>query len=294
MTRAMFEFAALYAFTPIDEPHTLRTRLLAESRRLSILGVIILAQEGINATVCGAPDDVAAWLVWLRDQPGLADIVVKRSYAENQGFGKLSVRVKSELVPLGLDADPNARVGTYVDPADWDALIARDEVTLIDCRNSYEIEVGTFQGAVDPGTQHFREFADYARELDPKAPVAMFCTGGIRCEKATSWLLDQGFEEVYHLRGGILGYLETQGASTQTWRGECFVFDKRASVDASLSPGVTQICWGCRMPLRPDDLLDERYEEGVSCARCYEDQTPETRRARRDRHRHMTQQQGNP
>ncbi len=285
----MYEFAALYAFTPIDDPPAWRDEVRAQAQANGLLGVIIIAGEGINATVCGEPEGLARWESWLRTQPGLEDVTIKRSQARENGFGRLSIRVREELVPLGIDVDPNTQVGTYVDPKDWDALISREDVTLIDCRNSYEIEVGTFEGAIDPGTQHFREFADYAHNLDPNTPVAMFCTGGIRCEKATSMLKALEFEHVYHLRGGILGYLESQGAQTSTWQGECFVFDKRASVDASLAPGQTQVCWGCRMPLSPADLESEHYEEGVSCARCYEDMTEPARQARRDRHRHMTQ-----
>lgn len=283
----MFSIAAFYHFTPVDDPEALRQNIEIRAETLNIKGVVLVATEGINGTVAGTADAIAQFVDFLKNLDGFSGIKPKFAQADLDPFPRLSVKLKKEIVPLGVEGiDPNARVGTYVPPADWDDLIQQEDVLLIDCRNSYEFEVGTFEGAVDPGTTTFREFPEYAKKLDPsKTPrVAMFCTGGIRCEKATGLMLDLGFSEVYHLEGGILRYLEERGPQSQTWRGECFVFDRRVSVDPSLQPGSWDVCWACSMPVNDLDKQSPLFEEGVSCPRCHDTWSPEKMRGKRERH----------
>ncbi len=198
--------------------------------------------------------------------------------------------MKPEIVTMRQAVDPTVKVGTYVEPSDWNAVVDDPDVLVIDTRNREEVELGTFRGAADPGTEAFTEFADYVATLDPHEhpTVAMFCTGGIRCEKASSYLLDQGFEEVLHLKGGILQYLEDVDPADSRWEGECFVFDDRVTVDHALQPGGYTLCRGCRAPLSDDDRLDPAFEEGVSCRRCAAELTDDRRRRLRERHRQET------
>jgi len=282
----MHAIATYYVFAPIEDPQAYREECRERARALGLLGTILIADEGVNATVAAPEDRMREWIEWLRTQALYDGMPIKTSRAEHPGFERLSVRVRPEIVALGVPGvDPREVVGTYVTPEDWDALITREDVLLVDCRNSYEMDVGTFEGAVDPGTTTFHEFPAYVESLDPRehSKIAMFCTGGIRCEKATSFMKAKGFEEVYHLEGGILSYLERMGPESETWRGECFVFDKRISVDAHLAEGDWDICWGCRMPLREQDRVAPAYEFGVTCGRCADTTTDEERSKRRAR-----------
>ncbi len=283
----MFQIVAFYAFREVADVDAAVERLERAVAELDLLGSILVASEGVNGTVARA-GDLESFVGILRGEFGVDDRNIKFASAPEAPFRKATVRRKREIVALGVDGvDPNARVGTYVGPDEWDALIEQEDLLLIDCRNSYEYEVGTFEGAVDPRTDAFSEFPEYVDSLDPsKTPrVAMFCTGGIRCEKASSYLLERGFDEVYHLQGGILAYLEKRGQQPNKWRGECFVFDRRVSVTPELEPGHYDICFACRMPLSASDKEHELYEEGVSCARCFDKFTEAERAAKRERHR---------
>jgi UPF0176 protein len=288
----MFEIAAFYQFTPIPEPERAQAAIEDLAERCHVQGTVLIATEGINGTVATEGPGVDLFIDELATEFEINLDTVKRSRSARSPFTRFTARLKTEIVASGIPSlNPNENVGTYVAPDDWDDLIRRDDVMVIDCRNSYEIEVGSFEGAIDPETSSFREFADWAERLDPaeNPRVAMFCTGGIRCEKATSLLVERGFPEVYHLHGGILRYLAERGDESPTWKGECFVFDRRVSVDPSLNPGTFDICWACRMPVSPEDMSHELYEEGVSCAGCYERWTEKELAAKRERHRQLTQ-----
>ena len=233
--------AALYRFTRLDDYQSLREPLLAAMLERDVRGTLLLAHEGINGTISGARDDVDAIVGWLRADPRFQDMEYKESFAAEHPFLRTKVKLKKEIVTMGVeDLDPNANRGTYLEAEEWNRVIADPETLVIDTRNDYEYEVGTFQGAVNPNTKAFREFPEYVKQhLDPARhkKVAMFCTGGIRCEKSTAYLREQGFEEVYHLKGGILKYLEETPPEASLWQGECFVFDERVTVDQSLRPG---------------------------------------------------------
>ncbi|MGE0024338.1 MAG: rhodanese-related sulfurtransferase [Hyphomicrobium sp.] len=247
---------AFYKFVAIADAGALRDRLLAVAATHAIKGTILIAPEGINATVAGPEDGIRALLAELRRDPRFADLVSKESSAAVMPFGRLKVRLKREIVTLRRpEADPARAVGTYVKPEDWNALIAEPDVLLIDTRNAYEVAIGTFEGAIDPATRAFTEFPEFvAAKLDPARDrrIAMFCTGGIRCEKASSYLLAQGFPEVYHLEGGILKYLETVPPEESRWRGECFVFDGRVALEHGLEPGTHVMCEACGAPMAAD------------------------------------------
>lgn len=238
-----------------------------------IKGTLLLAEEGINGTVAGSREGIDALLTYLKKDPRLADLDHKESFADEMPFYRMKVRLKKEIVTLGVPGvDPNEKVGTYVAPQDWNAIISDPEVVVIDTRNSYEYDIGTFKGAVDPKTETFREFPEYvSRNLDPQKhkKVAMFCTGGIRCEKASSFMLQQGFEEVYHLQGGILKYLETVPEEESLWEGECFVFDERVSVKHGLHEGSYEFCRACRQPIGEKEKASPLYQHGVSCPHCH-------------------------
>ena len=255
----------------------LRTELLRECQQAGILGTLLLAPEGINGTVTGTPQALEALRVWLTQQPEFADLTVKLSAARAAvpAFLRMKVKIKDEIVSFGQAVAPAQSTGEHVDAARWNELLADPQTVVIDTRNSYEIEVGTFPGAIDPGTTNFREFPEFvAQRLDPatQPQIAMFCTGGIRCEKASAYLLQQGFEHVYQLDGGVLNYLETVGDSESElenrWQGECFVFDQRVALDADLQPGDYLQCHACRRPVAPEEVEHPDYVEGVSCARC--------------------------
>lgn len=246
--------AALYQFTRFDDPHALQAPLLATCEALGIKGTLLLAQEGINGTIAGTDNALAAALGHIRALPGCADLDVKFSAAPTMPFGRLKVRVKREIVTMGEpDIDPTLSVGTYVDPLDWNALIADPDTLVIDTRNDYEVAIGTFAGAIDPATPSFRDFPAWFRDnrkelLAGKKRIAMFCTGGIRCEKSTSFLRSEGVDAVYHLKGGILKYLEQVPESESLWQGECFVFDERVSLGHGLAQGTHTRCQPCGRP----------------------------------------------
>ncbi len=275
--------AALYHFARWDDFAEHQAPLKARCQALGILGTLLLAREGINGTISGPAEGIHTLLTELRQDPRLAALEAKFSQAERHPFPRLKIKLKREIVTLGVPfVDPTAVVGTYVAPEDWNALIQDPEVLVLDTRNDYEVAIGTFAGAVDPHTRTFREFPEYvARTLDPTKhrKVAMFCTGGIRCEKASSYLRQQGFPEVYHLQGGILKYLETVPPEESLWQGECFVFDERVSVTHGLETGDASLCYGCRRPVTAADRASPLYEEGISCPACH-DQLSDTQRAR--------------
>ena len=287
MPPAVHLVAAFYRFASLPAFADLRLPLLDLARQREVAGTILLAKEGVNGTIAGAEADVHAVLAHLRAIPGLAELEHKESWAEAQPFRKLKVRLKREIVTLGVPGlDPTETVGTYVPPAEWNTLIAREDVVLIDARNDYEVAIGTFEGAVDPKTASFRDLPAWLAEqeaLEDKPPVAMFCTGGIRCEKSTALLRSRGFEEVYHLQGGILKYLEEIPEEESTWQGECFVFDERVSVGHGLAEGTYSMCRACGDPVSPEDEASEYYERGVSCPRCVSRYTDEDRARFRQR-----------
>ena len=268
----MIVVAALYRFVALTDYRELREPLLAHCMEQGLKGTLLLAEEGINGTVSGTREAIGSLLDYLRSDPRLRDLEVKESLNDEQPFLRMKVKLKREIVTMGVPGiDPRRVVGTYVDPERWNSLLADEEVTLIDTRNTYETAIGSFRGAVDPGLDSFREFPAWAKDnLNPEQhrKVAMFCTGGIRCEKASAYLLEQGFEEVYHLRGGILSYLEDVPERESRWEGECFVFDERVSVDHDLQRGSYQQCFACRRPLSDTDMAHPSYVRGVSCVYC--------------------------
>ena len=295
---SQFVVCALYKFVALEHHEALREPLLALLEAEQIRGTLLLAAEGINGTVAGSRAAIVRLQAWFAADPRFAGIDYKESLSEAQPFYRTKVKLKKEIVTLGVEGiDPRRVVGTYVEPKDWNALISDPEVVVIDTRNDYEVEIGTFKGAVNPHTESFREFPDYVKNnLDPAKhkKVAMFCTGGIRCEKSTAYLKEQGFDEVYHLHGGILKYLEEVPEEDSLWQGECFVFDNRVTVDHRLQPGHYQLCSACRAPLSQDDLQSPHYEHGVSCPHCHDRQTPEQRRryAEREHQLQLAQARG--
>jgi UPF0176 protein len=288
--------ATFYTFVPLNEPVRLREHLLRVCEPLGLRGTILLAHEGLNATVAGSRQGIDNLLDFLHSRPEVGDFPHQEATTEAAPFERLKVKVKREIVTLGMpEVNPNHRVGTYVAPEHWNQVISDPEVVLVDARNNFEVELGTFEGAVNPHTQSFRELPDYVRaNLDPSKDkkVAMFCTGGIRCEKATAYMLQQGFEQVYHLQGGILNYLKTVPQSESLWQGECFVFDERVAVDHNLEQGHYDLCLGCGHPVSTADKQSSHYEEGITCPHCYHELTT-AKRARleaRQRQRHLNQQ----
>ncbi|MEM9110929.1 MAG: rhodanese-related sulfurtransferase [Planctomycetota bacterium] len=269
-----FVVAALYRFVRLPDYALLRDPLLNQLKTHGVRGTLLLASEGVNGTIAGPREGVDAVLAYLKAQHGLAELTHKESFCDEMPFRRTKVRLKKEIVTMGVDElDPEHAAGTYVKPEDWNALISDPDVVLIDTRNGYEVELGTFEGAIDPQTASFREFPDYAEaHLEPgKAKkVAMFCTGGIRCEKATAYVKQLGFDQVYHLQGGILQYLEDIPEDQSKWQGECFVFDERVSVGHGLTPGPYALCYACRMPISDADMQSPHYRKGVSCPRCYD------------------------
>ncbi|MER8921411.1 rhodanese-related sulfurtransferase [Mesorhizobium sp. M0802] len=292
---ALYKFARLGDFDALRE---LRTPLAAFCCGRGIKGTLLLAREGINGTVAGSETDIADLIAYLEAIEGLADLEVKYSTAAEMPFHRMKVRLKREIVTMGVeDLDPATGAGTYVAPADWNALISDPGTIVIDTRNAYEVSIGTFEGAVDPRTSSFREFPAWVEkhrdQLDGRK-VAMFCTGGIRCEKATAYVKSLGCEDVFHLKGGILRYLEEVPAEDSLWQGECFVFDERVSVSHGLTEGEAELCRACRHPLTPEDRLSPHFSTGVSCPHCYEARSDEdrTRYAERQRQVELAQAQG--
>jgi UPF0176 protein len=289
--------ATLYKFVKLPDFAQKREPLLSYCQGQGIKGTILLAEEGINGTIAGSRQAIDSVLWFLRSDPRLANLEHKESYTETPPFERMKVRLKQEIVTLGLpEIDPNEQVGTYVTPEEWNNLISDPEVTVIDTRNDYEVNIGTFQGAENPQTASFREFPDYVRQhLDPTKhkKVALFCTGGIRCEKASSFMLAQGFAEVYHLKGGILKYLEEIPAQASLWQGECFVFDERVAVSHGLESGSYELCLSCGRPISEEDKLSPKYEPGISCAHCFDSLTDEKRARQQEKWRHYQSQIAN-
>ncbi len=283
--------AAMYKFLSLDNYKALRSPLLTLCREQDLKGTILLAREGINGTVAGSRAGIDALLAYLRSEPGLADLKHQESYHSAPPFYRMKLRLKQEIVSLGVPGVCPARMsGTKVDPAAWNALVQDPAVMVLDVRNQYEHEVGTFKNAISPQTARFREFPGYVRKNlhpDKHKKIAMFCTGGIRCEKASSYMLQQGFDEVYQLDGGILKYLEQVGEDESLWRGECFVFDGRVAVNERLEPGEHVQCFACRRPLSRAALSSEKYRQGISCPYCYEGLTEQRRQALAERGRQV-------
>jgi UPF0176 protein len=273
--------AAMYQFVTVDKPGVSREPLLKLMHDHGLHGTLLLAKEGINGTVAGSREGIDTLLDWLRDPERFPGLSHKESYCDEMPFLRSKVKLKKEIVTMGIEGiDPKDVVGSYVKPEDWNALIENPDVVLVDTRNDYEVQIGTFKNAMNPETDSFREFPAFiAANLDPAKhkKVAMFCTGGIRCEKSTSYLKSQGFNEVYHLEGGILKYLETIPEAESNWQGECFVFDERVAVDHQLNKGQYDQCNACRMPITEDDKQSEHYLQGVSCPHCHGKTSPEQR-----------------
>ncbi|WP_082700944.1 rhodanese-related sulfurtransferase [Erythrobacter sp. YT30] len=292
--------AALYRFTPFDDHEALKGPLKAVCEEAGTKGTILLAHEGINGTIAGSPEGVAKVLDHIRALQDCADTDVKFSTAEEMPFNRMKVRLKREIVTMGEPGvDPRASVGRYVDPHDWNALISDPDTVVIDTRNDYEVAIGTFEGAIDPKTPSFRDFPAWFREnreelLEGKKKVAMFCTGGIRCEKSTSFLRQEGIEDVFHLKGGILRYLETVPQEESKWDGECFVFDQRVSVKHGLELGSYGQCFACRMPLSQEEMASPDYAPGISCPHCIDarDDTQRARYAERQRQQQLAKKRG--
>ncbi|MDP6437912.1 MAG: rhodanese-related sulfurtransferase [Gammaproteobacteria bacterium] len=287
--------AALYRFVSLSNYECLREPILDELKNLGLCGTILLAHEGLNGTIAGDHTNIDQFLNWLKQDSlftgKFEGLDIKKSFTKKMPFARTKVKLKQEIVTLGVTGiDPESGAGTYVKPADWNALISDPEVLVIDTRNEYEVGIGTFKNAVNPHTASFREFPAYAEQTinpDRHRKIAMFCTGGIRCEKSTAYLKSRGFDEVYHLQGGILKYLEEVSPERSLWEGECFVFDERVSVDHGLAPGSYTQCHACRMPLSAADLESEHYVAGESCPHCFERTTEERRTRYREREKQV-------
>ena len=282
-THFPIKVAALYRFANFTQPEMLQPQIAAWCAEHGLKGTILVATEGVNGTVAGTEAGIDAVVAHLRTLPGCAELDVKYSHANEMPFYRMKVRLKKEIVTLGVDGiDPKREVGTYVQPEDWNALISDPDTVLIDTRNDYEVAIGTFEGAVDPRTKSFSEFPEWFRahrdELAAgKTKFAMFCTGGIRCEKSTAFLKAEGVDEVYHLEGGILRYLENIPEAESKWQGECFVFDERVSVKHGLELGEMELCHACRRPISQEDKASAHFIEGVACPACYAERTDEDR-----------------
>lgn len=282
--------AALYRFVQLDNFESLRQPLLQLMLDNHVRGTLLLAAEGINGTVAGSEKGVESLLEYLRQDPRLRDFDCKISFDQEMPFYRSRVKLKREIVTMGVDGISPENAGTYVSPAEWNQLISDPEVTLIDTRNDYESAIGSFENAVFPNTKSFRDFPDYVeKNLDRKKhrKVAMFCTGGIRCEKSTAYLREQGFDEVYHLKGGILNYLAQVPESDSMWQGECFVFDNRVSVNPALEKGSYDQCHACRLPITEADKTSDKYQAGVSCPACYDDKSDAERRRFQEREKQV-------
>ncbi len=285
----MFTVAAFYRFASLPDPDALRAPLRDLAAQQGVRGSILVAGEGVNGTIAGPPEGVAAVLSHIRLWPGCAGLDAKESRAEAMPFGRLKVRLKREIVTFGVPVDPDAP-GAYVPPAEWNALIEAPDVAVIDTRNAYEVAMGSFPGAIDPGTASFGDFPAWweaNRERLAGKRIAMFCTGGIRCEKSTAYLRAQGVRDVHHLEGGILKYLEDVPESKSLWQGECFVFDERVTVGHGLRPGRATTCHACRRPLTEADRAHPRFEEGARCPHCADEYTDAQRARFRERHRQV-------
>lgn len=286
-----YTVAALYKFVALPDYRQLRETLQQCCDQHDIKGTFLLAKEGINGTIAGSQAGIYAVLAWLRSDPRFADLEHKESFAETMPFYRMKVKLKKEIVTMGVpEIDPRTIVGTYVKPEDWNQLISDPEVVVIDTRNDYEVAIGTFKGAVDPNIKTFSDLPEWLRQqksLENKPKVAMFCTGGIRCEKSTAFMKSAGFDEVYHLQGGILKYLEVVPEEQSLWQGDCFVFDERVAVGHGLRLGEYELCRSCRHPLVPQDKHSPLYEAGVSCARCHDRTSEDKKQSLRERQKQV-------
>ncbi len=291
MTNPNIVVCALYHFVRLDDYQDLQQPLLDIMLENHVKGTLLLASEGINGTIAGSRAGVDSVLNWLKSDSRLQDLDHKESFDDSYPFYRSKVKLKKEIVTMGIEGiDPKRKVGTHISPQEWNKLISDPEVLLIDTRNDYEVEIGSFKNAVNPNTTSFREFPQYVEQkLDPKKhkKVAMYCTGGIRCEKSTAYLKEKGFDEVYHLQGGILKYLEQVPQEESMWQGECFVFDNRVAVNHSLEKGNYDQCHACRLPLTDADKQSEHYEKGVSCSRCYNKVSDEKKTAFKERQKQI-------
>ena len=273
--------AALYKFEEIDDLLTLQSNLYEICEKNNIMGTILIANEGINGTISGKTNEINQTISLLKSDKRFTNIEIKYSSSDKQPFHRMKVRLKKEIVTIGLpQINPNKKVGKYVKPDDWNDLISDPNVVVIDTRNKYETKIGSFQNALDPETSSFREFPDWVKKFksskeNANKKIAMFCTGGIRCEKASSLMKEEGFEDVYHLQGGILKYLETVDRDKSLWNGECFVFDQRVCLTDELEVGSYKMCFACRMPITEEEMQNEKYIEGISCIYCYDKTTKE-------------------
>ena len=273
--------AALYKFVEIDDLLSLQSNLYEICEKNNIMGTILIANEGINGTISGKNNEINQTISLLKSDKRFTNIEIKYSSTNKQPFHRMKVRLKKEIVTIGLpEINPNKKVGTYVKPEDWNDLISDPNVIVIDTRNKYETKIGSFQNALDPETSSFREFPDWVKKFksskeNANKKIAMFCTGGIRCEKASSLMKEEGFEDVYHLQGGILKYLETIDKENSLWNGECFVFDQRVCLTDELEVGSYKMCFACRMPITEEEMQNEKYIEGISCIYCYDKTTKE-------------------
>ena len=287
----MYIVAALYHFTRFETPDAIKTPLSDVCAEHDVMGTLLLAREGINGTIAGTRAGIDAVLAFIRALPGCADLEWKEAHSTVPPFIRMKVRLKKEIVTMGQpDVDPKARVGHYVSPEDWNDLIAQDDVAVIDTRNDYEVGIGTFKGAIDPRTESFRDFPSWweaNKDRFHNKKIAMFCTGGIRCEKSTNYLLGQGVEDVFHLKGGILKYLEEVPETDSTWEGECFVFDARVSVGHGLKEGPHELCHACRRPILPADRSKPSFEQGVSCHQCIDETSEENKERFRERQKQI-------
>ena len=298
MSKQTIIVTALYHFVRLENYKDLRQPLLDIMLKNDVRGTLLLASEGINGTIAGKRTGTDNVLNWLREDSRLSDFDSKESFTNNMPFYRTKVKLKKEIVTMGVQGiDPKLKVGRYVQPKDWNKLISDPETILIDTRNDYEYQIGTFKKAVNPDTNTFREFPQYVKDnLDPKKhkKVAMFCTGGIRCEKSTAFLMEQGFEDVFHLQGGILKYLEEVPEDETMWQGECFVFDNRVAVNHDLQKGSYEQCFACRYPITKEEMQSEYYQEGVSCPHCYDNISAEQKQrfAEREKQVLLAKQRG--
>jgi len=282
---------ALYKFVTLENYQALRQPIHNVMEKNHVRGTLLLANEGINGTIAGSRHAIDTVITWLKSDPRLAELECKESITGVMPFNRTRVKLKKEIVTMGIEGiDPKQVVGTYVNAQEWNSLIDDPEVLVIDTRNDYEFQVGTFKNAINPNTQSFREFPQYVKEnldSDKHKKVAMFCTGGIRCEKSTAFLKQQGFDEVYHLKGGILKYLEEMPIESTLWEGECFVFDERVTVNHQLKKGSYDQCNACRLPITEVDKISEKYQQGVSCPHCFDKVTLEQRARFSEREKQM-------
>jgi UPF0176 protein len=291
MKRNKFSVAAFYKFTPLTQLEVLQVDLLNYLKNLNIKGTVLIAGEGINGTVSGSPESIEDFKVFLANNNLLSEKDFKISYSDFLPFPRLKVKLKDEIVTIGdTSVNPQQNVGTYVDPEDWNEFISQEDVLVLDTRNTYEVSIGSFKGAIQPDTTNFREFPKWVEEkanISKDTKIAMFCTGGIRCEKASSFLIEKGYSNVSHLQGGILNYLESIDEKSSLWSGECFVFDDRVALNHQLDKGSYDLCHGCRMPITDDDKDSLKYVRGVSCPNCHDHKSEDQKKRYADRQKQM-------